>query len=223
MAAAPFPDLVRLGPTARFAAGEAGRHPMIEITTLSELTLDGKLALGPGASSKALFAFYGDGLRAWFHGQRAAHDAIMVGAGTVRADDPALTVRDVPGRDPLRPNPLRVVLGHPPEGARVLPAEVHDGALEPLLDDLGRRGFVQLLVEGGARVAWSFHQSGLVDQYVLYLAPALLGGDDGLPLFSGPGAPTMADVWRGRIDGIRRLGSDVRIDLVAGEGEGAVR
>jgi diaminohydroxyphosphoribosylaminopyrimidine deaminase/5-amino-6-(5-phosphoribosylamino)uracil reductase len=105
----------------------------------------------------------------------------------------------------------------------VLPAQVHDGALEPLLDDLGRRGILQLLVEGGARVAWSFHQSGLVDQYVLYLAPALLGGDDGLPLFSGPGASTIADVWRGRIAGIRRLGSDVRMDLVAGEGEGAVR
>ena len=49
--------------------------------------------------------------------------------------------------------------------------------------------------------AWpaSFHRRGLVDQYVLYLAPALLGGDDGLPLFAGPGAPTMADAWRGRI------------------------
>ena len=182
-------------------------------------TLDGRIG-APDGSSRWIT---GPAARLDAHQLRAESDAILVGAGTVRADDPALTVRDVPGRDPLRPNPLRVVLGHPPEGARVLPAEVHDGALEPLLDDLGRRGFVQLLVEGGARVAWSFHQSGLVDQYVLYLAPALLGGDDGLPLFSGPGAPTMADVWRGRIEGIRRLGSDVRIDLVAGEGEGAVR
>jgi diaminohydroxyphosphoribosylaminopyrimidine deaminase/5-amino-6-(5-phosphoribosylamino)uracil reductase len=116
-----------------------------------------------------------------------------------------------------------VVLGHPPAGAKLLPALVHDGELEPLLDDLGRRGIVQLLVEGGARVAWSFHQKGLVDQYVLYLAPALLGGDDGLPLFSGPGAPTMTDAWRGRIAGLRQIGPDVRIDLVATDGEGAVR
>ena len=68
---------------------------------------------------------------------------------------------------------------------------------------------LQLLVEGGSRVAASFHRQGLVDQYVLYLAPALLGGDDGLGLFSGPGAGTMADVWRGRIAEVRRIGPDL--------------
>ena len=77
---------------------------------------------------------------------------------------------------------------------------MHDGALEPLLDDLGRRGVLQLLVEGGSGVAASFHRAGLVDQYVLYLAPALLGGDDGrAPLRRARAPPTMADVWRGRI------------------------
>ncbi|MDE3203672.1 MAG: riboflavin biosynthesis protein RibD, partial [Acidobacteriota bacterium] len=53
------------------------------------------------------------------------------------------------------------------------------------------------------------------DQYVIYLAPALLGGDDGRPLLAGPGAPTMADVWRGAITSVRPLGPDVRIDLLA--------
>jgi diaminohydroxyphosphoribosylaminopyrimidine deaminase/5-amino-6-(5-phosphoribosylamino)uracil reductase len=104
----------------------------------------------------------------------------------------------------------------------VYPALVHDGPLEPLLDDLGHRGVVQLLVEGGARVAASFHRRGLVDQYVLYLAPALLGGDDGVPLFAGPGAPSLAGAWRGRITDLRRLGPDLRIDLLAGDVEGAV-
>jgi diaminohydroxyphosphoribosylaminopyrimidine deaminase/5-amino-6-(5-phosphoribosylamino)uracil reductase len=182
-------------------------------------TLDGRIA-APDGSSRWIT---GPEARLDAHQLRAESDAILVGAGTVRADDPALTVREVPGRDPLRPNPLRVVLGHPPEGARVLPALVHEGELEPLLDDLGQRGVVQLLVEGGAHVAWSFHRSGLVDQYVLYLAPALLGGDEGLSLFAGPGAATMTDAWRGRIAEMRRVGSDVRIDLVAGEGGGAVR
>jgi diaminohydroxyphosphoribosylaminopyrimidine deaminase/5-amino-6-(5-phosphoribosylamino)uracil reductase len=177
-------------------------------------TLDGRIA-APDGSSRWIT---GAAARMDAHQLRAESDAILVGAGTVRADDPALTVRDASGRDPLR-----VVLGQPPEGARALPAFVHDGELEPLLDDLGRRGIVQLLVEGGARVAWSFHQSGLVDQYVLYLAPALLGGDDGVPLFAGPGAASLTGAWRGRITGLRRLDSDVRIDLVAGEGEGAVR
>ncbi|HEY3811507.1 MAG TPA: bifunctional diaminohydroxyphosphoribosylaminopyrimidine deaminase/5-amino-6-(5-phosphoribosylamino)uracil reductase RibD [Acidimicrobiales bacterium] len=176
-------------------------------------TLDGRIA-GPDGSSRWIT---GPAARLDAHRLRAESDAILVGAGTVRADDPALTVRDAPGRDPLR-----VVLGHPPEGARVHPALVHDGDLDSLLDELGRRGVLQLLVEGGAGVAASFHRQRLVDQYVLYLAPALLGGDDGRPLFTGPGAATMADAWRGRIAAVRPIGSDVRIDLLAASGGGAV-
>ena len=68
-----------------------------------------------------------------------------------------------------------------------------------MLDELGRRGVVQAMVEGGATVAGEFHRRGLVDRYVLYLAPALFGGDDARPLLAGPGAPTIADIWRGRI------------------------
>ena len=153
-------------------------------------TLDGRIA-APDGSSRWIT---GPAARMDVHQLRAESDAILVGAATVRADNPSLTVREVTGRDPLR-----VVLGRPPVDARVHPALVHDGPLEPLLDELGRRGVVQLLVEGGARVAASFHRSGLVDQYVLYLAPALLGGDDGVPLFAGPGAPSLAGAWRGRI------------------------
>jgi diaminohydroxyphosphoribosylaminopyrimidine deaminase / 5-amino-6-(5-phosphoribosylamino)uracil reductase len=176
-------------------------------------TLDGRIA-APDGSSRWIT---GPGARLDVHRLRAESDAILVGAGTIRTDNPALTVRDVPGR-----NPLRIVLGRPPEAAQALPALVHDGALEPLLDDLGRRGIIQLLVEGGSHVAGSFHRAGLVDQYVLYLAPALLGGDDGLPLFSGPGATTMADAWRGRITEIRPIGPDLRIDLLAANNDSAV-
>ena len=48
-------------------------------------------------------------------------------------------------------------------------------------------------------MAHAFHAAGLVDRYVFYLAPALFGGDDGRPVFAGPGAPTMAELWRGRL------------------------
>ena len=66
-----------------------------------------------------------------------------------------------------------------------------------------------MLVEGGATVAHAFHASGLVDRYVLYLAPALFGGDDARPLFDGPGAPTIDDLWRGRVLSVTSLGGDL--------------
>ncbi len=168
-------------------------------------TLDGRIAAPDGSSTWIT----GPQARLDAHRLRAESDAILVGAGTVRADDPALTVRSVTGRDPLR-----VVLGHAPPGARVHPALELIGDLGDVLDDLGARGVVQLLVEGGATVARRFHTAGLVDRYVIYLAPAFLGGDDGVPMFAGPGAATMASLWRGRMVEVRRLGDDLCVELV---------
>ncbi|MEA2972112.1 MAG: diaminohydroxyphosphoribosylaminopyrimidine deaminase [Actinomycetota bacterium] len=167
-------------------------------------TLDGRTAAADGSSQWIT----GPEARADAHRLRAESDAVLVGAGTIRADDPSLTVRHVAGKDPLR-----VVLGHAPPGARVHPALEMKGPLDDILDELGRRHVVQVLVEGGATVAGEFHRAGLVDRYVVYLAPALAGGDDGRPLLAGPGAPTIADVWRGRIVDVTRLGQDLRIDL----------
>lgn len=167
-------------------------------------TLDGRTAAPDGTSQWIT----GDEARADSHVLRAESDAVVVGAGTVRADDPALTVRAADGSDPLR-----VVLGKAPEGAKVLPALEFAGELDDLLDALGRRGVLQAMVEGGAAVAASFHRARLVDRYVLYVAPALFGGDDARGLFSGRGAQTIDDVWRGRIVAVDRLGPDIRIDL----------
>lgn len=175
-------------------------------------TLDGRTAAPDGTSRWIT----GEAARIDVHRLRARSDAVLVGAGTVRADDPALTVR-LPAGDPdhrsADQQPRRVVLGRIPPGAAVRPALEVSGNLEGILTDLGGQGILQLLVEGGANVAHSFHAAGLVDRYVLYLAPALFGGDDARPLFSGPGAPTLAEVWRGTIRSATSLGDDLRVEL----------
>jgi diaminohydroxyphosphoribosylaminopyrimidine deaminase / 5-amino-6-(5-phosphoribosylamino)uracil reductase len=167
-------------------------------------TLDGRTAAPDGSSQWIT----GETARAAVHQLRAESDAIVVGAGTVRADDPSLTVRHVEG-----PDPRRIVLGAAPVGAKIHPClEWHD-SLQALLDHLGSEGVMQLMVEGGANVAASFYREQLVDRYVIHLAPALFGGDDGRSLFAGPGAPTMADLWRGNIVSTRLLDGDVEVVL----------
>jgi diaminohydroxyphosphoribosylaminopyrimidine deaminase/5-amino-6-(5-phosphoribosylamino)uracil reductase len=169
-------------------------------------SLDGRTAAPDGSSQWIT----GPEARADAHALRAESDAVVVGAGTVRADDPSLTVRDAPAP---RGDPLRVVLGRAPDGARIHPCLEHQGDVGQLLDQLGAKGHLQVLVEGGATVAHALHHAGLVDRYVLYLAPALFGGDDARGQFAGPGAATIADVWRGTIRRVTPLGADLRIDL----------
>jgi 5-amino-6-(5-phosphoribosylamino)uracil reductase/2,5-diamino-6-(ribosylamino)-4(3H)-pyrimidinone 5'-phosphate reductase len=177
---------------------------MIDITTLSELTIDGKLSLGPGASSKDLFDFYGDELRVWFHQQRALHSAIMVGAGTVRSDDPELTVRYFEG-----PNPLRVVpssMGDIPLASKLLndggatlvavsrraPADVvaalsakpnvevvRCGAsrvdLAELMRVLYALGISSMIAEGGSRLLHSLFEADLVSRIIIKHIPVISG------------------------------------------------
>jgi diaminohydroxyphosphoribosylaminopyrimidine deaminase / 5-amino-6-(5-phosphoribosylamino)uracil reductase len=86
-----------------------------------------------------------------------------------------------------------------------------EGTIDELLDHLGGEGVLQLLVEGGARVAASFHQARVVDRYVFFLAPALMGGTDGMSLFHGDTAPTISQMWRGTVTGLRRVGADIEV------------
>ena len=167
-------------------------------------TLDGRTAAVDGSSQWIT----GEAARTAAHQLRAESDAIVVGSGTVRQDNPTLTTRLVDG-----PSPRRVVLGKAPEQANVHPCLEWDKSICELLDSLGNEGVLQLMVEGGATVASSFHQQNLVDRYVLYVAPAFMGGNDGAPLFNGESASSMQQLWRGTLRNVRQLGSDIEVTI----------
>ena len=167
-------------------------------------TIDGRIAAADGSSKWIT----GETARKRVHQLRAESDAIVVGAGTVRADDPSLTARDADG-----PSPRRIVLGTIDASAKVHPCTQWTGTLPDLLDTLGKEGVVQLLVEGGARVAASFHRERLINQYIMHIAPVIAGGDDAAGVFAGPAASTMADMWRGRIVSTTNLDGDIEIIL----------
>lgn len=168
-------------------------------------TIDGGIAAVDGSSRWIT----GVEARTDAHQLRAESDAIIVGAGTIRCDDPSLTVRHVDGRDPLR-----VVLGTAPAGAKVRPCLEWNSDLPALLDDLGRQGVLQATIEGGSRTVRSFFDLDLIDRYVLYVAPALLTGAGMVPMIAGPSTASMESIWRGRFAGVRPVGPDLRIDLI---------
>jgi diaminohydroxyphosphoribosylaminopyrimidine deaminase/5-amino-6-(5-phosphoribosylamino)uracil reductase len=149
----------------------------------------------------------GDAARTRVHQLRAESDAIVVGAGTVRADDPELTVRHVEG-----PSPQRIVLSHGPvsDQAKVHPCTVWSESLDSLLDTLGDEGVLQLMVEGGPSVATSFHNQGLINQYVFHVAPVVSGRADAPGVFIGD---VQQDLSHCVVISTTALGDDVEIVL----------
>jgi diaminohydroxyphosphoribosylaminopyrimidine deaminase/5-amino-6-(5-phosphoribosylamino)uracil reductase len=177
-------------------------------------TLDGRVAAADGTSRWIT----GEIARAAVHRLRATCDAVLVGSGTVLADDPQLTVRDTEGRDVAR-QPLRVVVdrrGRVPDGARVLddaaPTHVSraDGPRE-VLAELYDRGVRRVLLEGGPELAAGFLRAGLVDEAVVHLAPTLLGA--GPSLVGDLGIRTIGDALRLDVVDVTLLGGDVAIRL----------
>jgi riboflavin-specific deaminase-like protein len=166
-------------------------------------SLDGRIAT-PTGDSKYINR---DAALDHLHAIRAHVDAVLVGIGTVLADDPFLTVRRVPGRSPARvildpsgrtprdaraladDGARRVVITRPgataPEGVEHVALSPEDGTIPPaaILGALGALGFSRILVEGGARTISAFMDAGLVDRLHVLVAPLILGsGRAGLDL-----------------------------------------
>lgn len=182
----------------------------------------------------------GESARSWVHWLRAGYDAIAVGVGTARADDPDLTVRGTvtPLRAPLRvvfdrraelpltarlvrsagESPVCVVAGAIAPEARVaalrragVDVAVADGYADAL-QALASRGAASVLVEGGSVVAGHLLAEGLVDRLYLTVAPLMLGSG-GLPAFAGVPDIPIAEAKRWRLAGRRALGDDTLLVL----------
>ena len=184
-------------------------RPFITVKWAS--TLDGRAAAADGSSQWIT----GAAARQRVHEQRARHDAIAVGTGTVLADDPSLTARGDAG-ELLPHQPIPVVFGATPVPAdaalRAHPAgliEVGHRDLAAALPDLLSRGIRRLYVEGGPTLASAFLRAGLADEVLVYLAPLLLGGPR--TALDDLGVNTMAEAHRLSIRSIETLGDDLLI------------
>ncbi|NOY23122.1 MAG: bifunctional diaminohydroxyphosphoribosylaminopyrimidine deaminase/5-amino-6-(5-phosphoribosylamino)uracil reductase RibD [Acidobacteria bacterium] len=188
------------------------------------ITLDGFIADSTGNSKW----ISNSASRSEVHLLRSQVDAVLIGAGTVRTDNPKLNVRMVKGRNPqkivlsnsgnLSPKSNvftdRTILVTAPDaltdekkmkfqGIGVQLLEDSGPVLTPLLKSFATMGLTSLLVEGGAGIFGAFTEQRLVDEFLIYVAPVILG--DGIPLFRMRGR-TMAEA-------IRLSGQDTRICL----------
>lgn len=168
-------------------------------------TLDGVVAMADGTSQWIT----GDDARQDAHLVRAQSQAIIVGAGTVRSDDPALTAR----LGDVVVEPLRVVLGKAPQSARVRPCLERSGDLGDILDELGELDVLQVLVEGGPTTTSAFIEAGVVNHVIWYVAPAFAGGAATTPALRTLSTGTLAQLRRARFTDVRRLGDDIRLDV----------
>ena len=192
-------------------------------------TLDGRTALADGRSQWIT----GPEARKDGHRWRARACAILTGIGTVKADDPRLTVRDVETpRQPLRvivdsrleiSPQARVLEGGGAlifcavEPEKKLKAEVQklpnpNGKVElpRMLEELARRGVNELHVEAGFRLNGSLLREGCVDEFLIYLNPSFLG-DEAQGMVSLPGFSSLNERIKLRITSLDRIGDDIRI------------
>lgn len=182
------------------------------VTLKLAATLDGQVAAVDGTSQWIT----SPEAREDAHWVRSENDVIIVGAGTVIQDDPLLTVRL---QEYSGPQPIPVVI----RGRREIPSESKILARDPIIyqptgvegvdpvgvvKDLGERGFVSALIEGGPSIAGSFLRAGVVDEIVWYVAAKIAAGT-GMPAIEGSFA-TMDDTRDVTFTCIERVGPDIK-------------
>lgn len=205
------------------------------LTLKYALTLDGKIATREGHARW----ISGPRARRWVHRQRDQHDAVLVGIGTVLADDPLLTARGPGGRTPLKvvvdsrgrmpatarllqDAPGGVVVATTPAGAERLAglavdtivSQGADGRVDvaSMAEQLGHRGVLSVLVEAGGELNASLLEADLVDQVAVFLAPILVGGASAPGPIGGSGVASMEAAWRLREVQWRAVGGDLFIE-----------
>jgi len=190
------------------------------VTFKAGMTIDGRVAAADGTSRWIT----SEQSRIDVHRLRAQVDTMMVGIGTVLADDPTLTARNSDDRSVGR-QPLRVVIDS--HGRTPANAKVRDSAAETLIADatqfgqgsrvdvaavlteLYRRDRRHVLLEGGPRLAGAMLDAGLVDEVLLYLAPLVLGA--GRSVVDGGKVTTLLEAHHAELRAVDRLGTDVRL------------
>jgi diaminohydroxyphosphoribosylaminopyrimidine deaminase/5-amino-6-(5-phosphoribosylamino)uracil reductase len=174
-------------------------HDRPFVTLKLAVTLDGRATV-PGS-----LWVTGEESRRLVHELRAVSDAVAVGMGTVRADDPRLDARDV-GAD-RQPRRLAFGRGPLPDGSEL---ELRSGTLADELAALAAEGVQSLLVEGGPLLATSFLEADLVDKLLLFVAPTI--GGEGLPMLGRLDVPLRLTRLRAR-----EIGEDVLLSAYVHE------
>lgn len=202
---------VRTGPLEEWLFRQEHGRPMV--TAKFAASLDGRIAAPDGTSQWIT----GGPARERVHLERSRIDAIVVGTGTVRADNPTLTAR-LPDGSLYGHQPLRVVVGRSelPQGLKAFNSDartVHVTERDPgvVIESLGDLTNVQ--IEGGSRLLGAFFAAGLVDRMHVYLAPLVIGG--GAAAVVDDSVHTLAQGHRFTTQSVETLGDDVLLTLTA--------
>src|SRR6185312_2202779 len=188
------------------------RTGLPHVTWKFATSVDGRSAAADGTSQWIT----SEAARADVHRRRAAADAIIVGTGTVFADDPALTAR-LPDGSLAERQPMRVVVGEREiysearilnDDSRTMLIRTHDP--HEVIKALADR--TDVMLEGGPTLAGAFLRAGVVDRILAYVAPILLGGP--ITVIDDVGVTTIGKALRWKFDGVEQIGPDLLLSLV---------